>query len=154
MRTIILSVFLILISIKVSAQNSDFQKEKAKSYLENQIEFLNLDEEKEILFKEINDKYQLKLERIKNRNNDRFAKFRDLKKLMNEKEPGTTLRLIIQKQYQIKNLLSSKPSTQGEKLKQIFCPTALKLQQLIKTRMISPLPVLWSKVAQCHLCLQ
>ena len=86
MRTIILSVFLILISIKVSAQNSDFQKEKAKSYLENQIEYLNLDEEKETLFKEINDKYQLKLERIKNRNNDRFAKFRDLKKLMNEKD--------------------------------------------------------------------
>ena len=86
MRTIILSVFLILISIKVSAQNSDFQKEKAKSYLENQIEFLNLDEEKETLFKEINDKYQLKLERIKNRNNDRFAKFRYLKKLMNEKD--------------------------------------------------------------------
>ena len=86
MRTIILSVFLILISIKVSAQNSDFQKEKAKSYLENQIEFLNLDEEKETLFKEINDKYQLKLERIKNRNNDRFVKFRDLKKLMNEKD--------------------------------------------------------------------
>jgi len=31
MRTIILSVFLILISIKVSAQNSYFKKEKAKS---------------------------------------------------------------------------------------------------------------------------
>ena len=85
MRTIILSVFLILISIKVSAQNSDFQKEKAKSYLENQIEFLNLDEEKETLFKEINDKYQLKLERIKNRNNDRFVKFRDLKKVNERK---------------------------------------------------------------------
>lgn len=86
MRTIIVSVFLILISIKVSAQNSDFQKEKAKSYLENQIEFLNLNEEKETLFKEINDKYQFKLERIKNIDNERFAKFRDLKKLINEKD--------------------------------------------------------------------
>ena len=86
MRTIILSVFLILISIKVFAQNSDFQKEKAKSYLENQIEFLNLNEEKETLFKEINDKYQFKLERIKNIDNERFAKFRDLKKLINEKD--------------------------------------------------------------------
>ena len=101
MRTIILSVFLILISIKVSAQNSDFQKEKAKSYLENQIEFLNLDEEKETLFKEINDKYQLKLERIKNRNNDRFAKFRDLKKLMNEKDHE--IKLLLNKE-QLKNL--------------------------------------------------
>ena len=93
MRTIILSVFLILISIKVSAQNSDFQKEKAKSSLEDQIEFLNLNEDKETLFKEINAKYQLKLERIKISDNERFAKFRDLKKLINEKDQEIKLLL-------------------------------------------------------------
>merc|ERR1719232_1505029 len=55
------------------------------------------------------------------------------KKLMNEKEPGTILKLIIQKRYQIKNLNSLKPSTQGEKLKLIFCqnPKAQIKMQMI-----------------------
>merc|ERR1719438_150280 len=58
------------------------------------------------------------------------------KKLMNEKEPGTISRLIIQKQYQIKNLNSSKPSTREEKLKMIFCcpnPTTPRTKMPMKS---------------------
>ena len=99
MRTIILSVFLILISIKVSAQNSDFQKEKAKSYLENHMESIKLNDDQKVQFKEINEKYRLKLESIKNSDKTRFVKFQELKKLINEKDQEIKL-LLNKEQFQ------------------------------------------------------
>lgn len=116
MKTIILSVFLILISIKVSAQDSELNREKGKSTIEDQIEFLNLNEDQETLFKEINEKYRLKLERIKNSDNPRFAKFQDLKKLINEKDDE--IKLLLNKEQFKKYKLYQKQNK--NKMRQAF----------------------------------
>ena len=51
-------------------------------------------------FKEINEKYRLKLESIKNSDKTRFVKFQDLKKLINEKDQEIKL-LLNEDQFKI-----------------------------------------------------
>ena len=75
-----------LISFKVSAQISEFDREEVKTAIENQIESLGLNDYQKIKFKEINQKYQQKLVDLKNSDKQRFAKFKILQKLQNEKD--------------------------------------------------------------------
>jgi len=86
MKIILLSVFLIFISNTVSAQNLEFNIEKAMSKIENHMESMKLNDDQKTQFKEINEKYRLKLESIKNSDKTRFVKFQDLKKLRKEKD--------------------------------------------------------------------
>ena len=93
MKTILLSVFLIFISNTVSAQNLEFNIEKAMSKIENHMESIKLNDDQKAQFKEINEKYRLKLESIKNSDKTRFVKFQELKKLINEKDQEIKLLL-------------------------------------------------------------
>ena len=86
MKIILLSVFLIFISNTVSAQNLEFNIERAMSKIENHMESMKLNDDQKTQFKEINEKYRLKLEIIKNSDKTRFVKFQDLKKLRKEKD--------------------------------------------------------------------
>lgn len=86
MKIILLSVFLIFISNTVSAQNLEFNIERAMSKIENHMESMKLNDDQKTQFKEINEKYRLKLESIKNSDKTRFVKFQDLKKLRKEKD--------------------------------------------------------------------
>ena len=86
MKIILLSVFLIFISNTVSAQNLEFNIERAMSKIENHMESIKLNDDQKAQFKEINEKYRLKLESIKNSDKTRFVKFQDLKKLRKEKD--------------------------------------------------------------------
>jgi len=52
----------------------------------NQIESLNLNDDQKTQFKEINEKYRLKLESIKNSDNSIFAKIQNLRTLRKEKD--------------------------------------------------------------------
>ena len=83
---IIYSVFLFLISFTVSSQISKFNREEARTAIENQIESLGLNDYQKTKFKEINQKYQKKLVDLKNSDKQRFAKFKILQKLQNEKD--------------------------------------------------------------------
>ena len=83
---IIYSVFLFLISFTVSSQISEFNREEAKTAIENQIESLGLNDYQKTKFKEINQKYQQKLFDLKNSDKQRFTKFKILQKLQNEKD--------------------------------------------------------------------
>lgn len=93
MKIILLSVFLIFISNTVSAQNLEFNIEKAMSKIENHMESIKLNDDQKAQFKEINEKYRLKLESIKNSDKTRFVKFQDLKKLRKEKDEEMKLLL-------------------------------------------------------------
>jgi len=93
MKIILLSVFLIFISNTVSAQNLEFNIEKAMSKIENHMESIKLNDDQKAQFKEINEKYRLKLESIKNSDKTRFVKFQELKKLINEKDQEIKLLL-------------------------------------------------------------
>lgn len=73
-------------SITVSAQYLQFDIEKAKAKIEDQIESLNLNDDQKTQFKEMNEKYRLKLESIKNSDNSRFAKIQNLRTLRKEKD--------------------------------------------------------------------
>lgn len=73
-------------SITVSAQYLQFDIEKAKAKIEDQIESLNLNDDQKTQFKEMNEKYRLKLESIKNSHNSRFAKIQNLRTLRKEKD--------------------------------------------------------------------
>jgi len=86
MKIILLSVFLIFISNTVSAQNLEFNIERAMSKIENHMESMKLNDDQKTQFIEINEKYRLKLESIKNSDKTRFVKFQDLKKLRKEKD--------------------------------------------------------------------
>jgi len=86
MKIILLSVFLIFISNTVSSQNLEFNVEKDMSKIENHMESMKLNDDQKTQFKEINEKYRLKLESIKNSDKTRFVKFQDLKKLRKEKD--------------------------------------------------------------------
>ena len=86
MKIILLSVFLIFISNTVSVQNLEFNIERAMSKIENHMESMKLNDDQKTQFKEINEKYRLKLESIKNSDKTRFVKFQDLKKLRKEKD--------------------------------------------------------------------
>ena len=61
------------------------------SKIENHMESIKLNDDQKAQFKEINEKYRLKLESIKNSDKTRFVKFQELKKLINEKDQGKTL---------------------------------------------------------------
>ena len=100
MKIILLSVFLIFISNTVSAQNLEFNIEKAMSKIENHMESMKLNDNQKTQFKEINEKYRLKLESIKNSDKTRFAKFQDLKKLRKEKDEEMKL-LLNEDQFKI-----------------------------------------------------
>ena len=65
MKTIY-SIFLFLISFTVSSQITEFDREEAKTAIENQIESLGLNDYQKTKFKEINQKYQQKLFDLKN----------------------------------------------------------------------------------------
>lgn len=93
MKTIFLSTLLTLMSFTVSGQDTEFNREKAKAKIEEQVESLNLNDNQKTQFKEINEKYRLNLESIKNSNKARFAKFQDLKKLRKEKDEEMKLLL-------------------------------------------------------------
>ena len=93
MKIILLSVFLIFISNTVSSQNLEFNIEKAMSKIENHMESIKLNDDQKAQFKEINEKYRLKLESIKNSDKTRFVKFQELKKLINEKDQEIKLLL-------------------------------------------------------------
>ena len=86
MKTIFISTLFLLTSTTISAQNFEFDKEKAKATVDDQIKYLNLDEDKKTYFIKINEKYQLKLEDIRNSSKSRFEKFQDLKQLSKEKD--------------------------------------------------------------------
>lgn len=73
-------------SITVSAQYLQFDIEKAKAKIEDQIESLNLNDDQKTQFKEMNEKYRLKLESIKNSDNSIFAKIQNLRTLRKEKD--------------------------------------------------------------------
>ena len=73
-------------SITVSAQYRQFDIEKAKAKIEDQIESLNLNDDQKTQLKEINEKYRLKLESIKNSDNSIFAKIQNLRTLRKEKD--------------------------------------------------------------------
>ena len=85
MKTIY-SIFLFLISFTVSSQITEFDREEAKTAIENQIESLGLNDYQKTKFKEINQKYQQKLFDLKNSDKQRFTKFKILQKLQNEKD--------------------------------------------------------------------
>ncbi len=93
MKTFFLSTLLTLMSFTVSGQDTEFDREKAKAKIEEQVESLNLNNNQKTQFKEINEKYRLNLESIKNSNKARFAKFQDLKKLRKEKDEEMKLLL-------------------------------------------------------------
>ena len=93
MKTFFLSTILILMSITVSAQYTEYDIEEAKAKIEGQIESLNLNYGQKTQFIEINEKYRQKLESIRNSNKTRFAKFQDLKKLSKEKDQEIKLLL-------------------------------------------------------------
>lgn len=108
MKIILLSVFLIFISNTVSSQNLEFNIEKDMSKIENHMESIKLNDDQKSQFKEINEKYRLKLESIKNSDKTRFVKFQDLKKLRKEKEEEMKLLLSedqfkVYKEYQKQN---------------------------------------------------
>ena len=63
MRVLYLVAF--LMAIKVSAQDQKFNADKFNGTIENQIVLLDLNESQKIQFKELNDKYLIKLELIK-----------------------------------------------------------------------------------------
>ena len=83
MRVLYLVAF--LMAIKVSAQDQKFNADKFNGTIENQIVLLDLNESQKIQFKELNDKYLIKLELIKNSGKAKFEKFQDLKKVREEK---------------------------------------------------------------------
>ena len=93
MKIILLSVFLIFISNTVSSQNLEFNIEKAMSKIENHMESIKLNDDQKAQFKEINEKYRLKLESIKNSDKTRFVKFQELKELINKKDQEIKLLL-------------------------------------------------------------
>lgn len=99
MKIILLSVFLIFISNTVSSQNLEFNIEKDMSKIENHMESIKLNDDQKAQFKEINEKYRLKLESIKNSDKTRFVKFQELKKLINEKDQEIKL-LLNKEQFQ------------------------------------------------------
>ena len=68
--------------------------------IENQIEFLNLNESQKIQFKELNDNYTIKLEFIINSDKAKFEKFQDLIKVREERDYQVKL-LLNKKQYKI-----------------------------------------------------
>ena len=93
MKIILFSVFLIFISNTVSAQNLEFNIEKAMSKIGNHMESIKLNDDQKAQFKEINEKYRLKLESIKNSDKTRFVKFQELKELINKKDQEIKLLL-------------------------------------------------------------
>ena len=109
MRVIYLVILLImrvlyfvtfLMAIKVSAQDLKFNGDKLRDTIENQIEFLNLNESQKIQFKELNDNYTIKLEFIINSDKAKFEKFQDLIKVREERDDQVKL-LLNKKQYKI-----------------------------------------------------
>ena len=109
MRVIYLVILLImrvlyfvtfLMAIKVSAQDLKFNGDKLRDTIENQIEFLNLNESQKIQFKELNDNYTIKLEFIINSDKAKFEKFQDLIKVREERDYQVKL-LLNKKQYKI-----------------------------------------------------
>ena len=101
MKIILLSVFLIFISNTVSAQNLEFNIEKAMSKIGNHMESIKLNDDQKAQFKEINEKYRLKLESIKNSDKTRFVKFQELK-IVN-KQKRSEIKLLLNKE-QFKNI--------------------------------------------------
>lgn len=87
-------------SITVSAQYSEIDIEKAKANIEEQFESLNLNDDQKTQFKEINEKYRLKLESIRNSNKTRLAKFQILQTLSKEKDADMKL-LLNEDQFKI-----------------------------------------------------
>lgn len=85
-------------SITVSAQYLQFDIEKAKAKIEDQIESLNLNDDQKTQFKEMNEKYRLKLESIKNSDNSRFAKIQNLRTL--RKEQDEEMKLLFNSLYE------------------------------------------------------
>ncbi len=100
MKTFFLSTISILMSITVSAQYSEIDIEKAKANIEEQFESLNLNDDQKTQFKEINEKYRLKLESIRNSNKTRLAKFQILQTLSKEKDAEMKL-LLNEDQFKI-----------------------------------------------------
>lgn len=100
MKTFFLSTISILMSITVSAQYSEIDIEKAKANIEEQFESLNLNDDQKTQFKEINEKYRLKLESIRNSNKTRLAKFQILQTLSKEKDADMKL-LLNEDQFKI-----------------------------------------------------
>lgn len=100
MKTFFLSTISILMSITVSAQYSEIDIEKAKANIEEQFESLNLNDDQKTQFKEINEKYRLKLESIRNSNKTRLAKFQTLQTLSKEKDAEMKL-LLNEDQFKI-----------------------------------------------------
>ena len=93
MKTIIYFSLLLLMAFTVSAQNPEFNREKANAANEAHIESLNLDKNQKIQFEEMNKKYQKKLKEIKNNDQDRVTKFQDLKELRQERDEEMKLLL-------------------------------------------------------------
>ena len=100
MKTFFLSTISILMSITVSAQYSEIDIDKAKANIEEQLEYLNLNDDQKTQFKEINEKYRLKLESIRNSNKTRLAKFQILQTLSKEKDAEMKL-LLNEDQFKI-----------------------------------------------------
>ena len=100
MKTFFLSTISILMSITVSAQYSEIDIEKAKANIEEQLESLNLNDDQKTQFKEINEKYRLKLESLRNSNKTRLAKFQILQTLNKEKDAEMKL-LLNEDQFKI-----------------------------------------------------
>ena len=100
MKTFFLSIITILMSITVSAQYSEIDIEKAKANIEEQFESLNLNDDQKTQLKEINEKYRLKLESIRNSNKTRLAKFQTLQTLSKEKDAEMKL-LLNEDQFKI-----------------------------------------------------
>lgn len=100
MKTFFLSTISILMSITVSAQYSEIDIEKAKANIEEQFESLNLNDDQKTQLKEINEKYRLKLESIRNSNKTRLAKFQTLQTLSKEKDAEMKL-LLNEDQFKI-----------------------------------------------------
>ena len=100
MKTFFLSTISILMSITVSAQYSEIDIEKAKANIEEQFESLNLNDDQKTQFKEINEKYRLKLDSIRNSNKTRLAKFQILQTLSKEKDAEMKL-LLNEDQFKI-----------------------------------------------------
>ena len=93
MKTIIYFSLLLLMAFTVSAQNPEFNREKANAAYEAHIESLNLDKNQKIQFEEMDKKYQKKLKEIKNNDQDRVTKFQYLKELRQERDEEMKLLL-------------------------------------------------------------
>lgn len=98
MRVVYLVAF--LMAIKVSAQGFEFNSDKIKGIIENQIQSLDLKESQKIEFKKLNVKYLIKLKHIKDSSKAKFEKLQDLKKVMKERDNQVKL-LLDKKQFKV-----------------------------------------------------